>query len=110
MSKIDLTRHLCESCTKCDICEYTECELGEMANVIRCRKYNKRNANNDRPRAVSGGTYYHMVLVFNGVHRGEKAPKKRIDNRSTVDNILYESGNYFLNESDCVKRINELNK
>ncbi len=110
MSKIDLTRHLCESCTKCDICEYTECELGEMANVVRCRKYNRKNVNNDRPRDVEGGVYYHMVLVLNGGRRGEKAPKMRIDKRSTIDSILYESGNYFLNESDCVKRINELNK
>ena len=107
--KIDLTRHLCESCAKCHNCEYTECELGEMANVVRCKKYSKRSVNASNWRAEEGGMYFHMVFNSKSA-RWDKVPKSRIDHRTVVDNILHESGNYFMTEGECWARINELEK
>jgi hypothetical protein len=104
--KIDLNRHLCDSCRLSLKCEFEGCELGDENNVIRCKKFQKVNINKFRPRVEKGNYYWHFVYADENNNDKTLIPIMSIDTNSRIDNLLYEIGNYFCTEQECIDKIN----
>lgn len=108
--RIDLNRHLCDSCKKMSCCDFPNAEYGENQNVVRCKKYVKRNDNKSKPRVQVGETYYTYTYI------NEKTPNLGfkvipvVEKESRIDNLLHEVGSYFLTEADCLSEIKRLSK
>lgn len=107
MAKIDVNRNLCETCGKNQICTF-DCyeELGDNANVIKCKKFKKYKAK--KPRANKGEQFFFFSMVDdNDKSKGFKV-NKRIDNELRIDTLLYDLGNYFLTSDKCLTAISKL--
>ena len=108
--KIDLNRHLCDSCKLFAKCEFENYELGEKQNVIRCKKYQKKNENKLKKRVEIGNMFWHYVYVDEKNPSLGFKPKSRVEAENRIDNLLHEVGNYFYTKESCQSAIDSLRK
>jgi hypothetical protein len=107
--KIDLTRHLCDTCSLCSKCEFKLFEIGENNNVIRCIKYRKTKDKNCI-RVEVGEMFWHYGYVDeNHPEKGFKS-KCRVESKNRIDNLLYEVNNYFDTLEKCNIEIERVSK
>ena len=106
--RIDLNRHLCDSCKIFEKCEFENYELGEKQNVIRCKKYQKKNENKLKMRVEVGDLFWYYIYVDEKQPQKGFKPKSRIETENRIDNLLHEVGNYFHTEEDCLSEIKRL--
>lgn len=70
-----------------------ELALVQIAKALADQVRKEEPAKPKRPRAEVGGYYWFIT------DRGEKYSTR--DTRNNIDNYRYETGNYYLSESDC---------
>ena len=107
--RIDLNRHLCDSCNLFEKCEFENYEVGEKQNVIRCKKYQKKNENKLKLRVEVGDLFWYYIYVDEKQPKKGFKPKSRVETGNRIDNLLHEVGNYFYTEEDCISEIKRLN-
>ena len=103
--RIDLDRHLCGTCKFLNKCDFDGFETGENDNVIRCKKYNKANANKLKQRAELGDTYYVFGYVDEKNLNFSLTPKQRVESNTRIEDLFHEIGNYFISEQKCIEAI-----
>lgn len=108
--RIDLSRHLCDTCKKASNCEFDNYECGNKQNVVRCIKYQKTNENKLKKRVEKGDVFWYFVYVDEkDISLGVKAISK-VETNDRIDNLLHEVGNYFYTEEECNEAILKLKK